>query len=219
MPICQSCGEKLGPYAAMCHMCGTPVPGAATVPAEEPTAAPTKPSTGRFCPSCGKTYAADFADNFCECGIELQADATPESSTHAPNENVRQEEGDYAPAIARPAPGTPCLVLYGEDKQPLGYFPLMKDATLIGRLDAAAGLFPDVDLADYLDKATARKVSRQHALILRSRATKAFCLRPLAGNTGTQLEADMTEPLQDYPLRSGARLVLGGAVRMKFEIA
>jgi hypothetical protein len=29
----------------------------------------------------------------------------------------------------------------------------------------------------------------------------------------------MTEPLQDYPLRSGARLVLGGAVRMKFEIA
>ena len=43
--------------------------------------------------------------------------------------------------------------------------------------------------------------------------------RPLAGNTGTQIEADMVPPLADYPLHPGTRLVLGGSVRFRFEIA
>ena len=62
-------------------------------------------------------------------------------------------------------------MLYGPDKQPLQYFALNKDAMLIGRLDAVAGNFPDIDLDDWFDRATIRKISRQHALILRTRAT------------------------------------------------
>jgi hypothetical protein len=73
-------------------------------------------------------------------------------------------------------------------------------------------------VTEFLDAPTARKVSRKHALVLRSRATQKFCLRPLAGNTGTQIEGDMVPPLSDYPLKSGVRLILGGAVRMKFEV-
>jgi len=80
-------------------------------------------------------------------------------------------------------------VLFGPDKKPLRYFPVTKDAVLIGRLDAVAGVFPDIDVTEFLDQASARKVSRQHALVLRSRASKTFSLRPLAGNTGTQIEA------------------------------
>ena len=53
----------------------------------------------------------------------------------------------------------------------------------------------------------------------RSRATSTFALRPLLGNTGTQLETQMLQPTQDYPLRPGHRIILGGVIRLKFEIA
>jgi hypothetical protein len=39
--------------------------------------------------------------------------------------------------------------------------------------------------------------SARHALILHSRATDAYTIRPLPGNTGTQIEADMVTPGQD----------------------
>ncbi|HZZ77669.1 MAG TPA: FHA domain-containing protein [Gemmataceae bacterium] len=119
----------------------------------------------------------------------------------------------------KPPPGTPCLVLYGPDRQPLQYFPLTKDATMIGRLDAVAGNFPDIDLDAWFDRATIRKISRQHALILRTRASASFALRPLVGNTGTQLERNMIQPMQDYPLAPGHRIILGGVIRFKFEIS
>jgi hypothetical protein len=119
----------------------------------------------------------------------------------------------------KPSPGTPCMVLYGPDKQPLQYFALTKDATSIGRLDAVAGVFPDIDLDQWFDRATIRKISRQHAVILRARASGAFMLRPLLGNTGTQLETQMLDAQQDYPLRPGHRIILGGVIRLKFEIA
>ncbi len=133
------------------------------------------------------------------------------------------DEEETEPAVkvraVKPPSGTPCLVLYGPDKKPLQYFSLTKDATTIGRLDAVKGVFPDIDLDEWFDRSVIRRISRQHALILRTRATGAFALRPLAGNTGTQLEADMLTPLQDYPLRPGHRIVLGGVIRLKFEIA
>jgi hypothetical protein len=133
------------------------------------------------------------------------------------------EEDANAPAVkvrsVKPSPGTPCLVLYGPDKTPLQYFALTKDAMLIGRLDAVAGNFPDIDLDEWFDRSTIRRISRQHALILRTRATGTFVLRPLAGNTGTQLETQMVSPQQDYPLRPGHRIILGGVIRLKFEIA
>jgi FHA domain-containing protein len=156
----------------------------------------------RVCPACGKNYAADYAEAFCVCGIELVPGA-PRS---------------LGPSATRPPAGTRCLVLYGSDRQPLYYFPLTKDATLIGRVDPVEASFVDVDLRDYLDEATARKVSRRHALVLHSRATDGYTIRPLAGNTGTQIEADMVPPERDYPLPPGTHVILGGAVRFKFEV-
>ena len=99
----------------------------------------------------------------------------------------------------KPTPGTPCLVLYGPDKKPLQYFALTKDAMMIGRLDAVAGNFPDIDLDEWFDRPTIRRISRQHALILRTRATGTFALRPMTGNTGTQLEAQMLAPAARLP--------------------
>jgi hypothetical protein len=161
----------------------------------------------RQCPSCGQVYGPEHTDPFCSCGLKLVVVCTP-----APAAMPVAPGPQAAPA------GKRCLVLYGPDRQPVHSFPLIKDVVLIGRQDPLRGHFPDVNLAEWLDEASARKISRKHALVLHTRATDTFTLRPLAGNTGTQIEQDMVEPLQDYPLRPGTRLILGGAARFKFEV-
>jgi hypothetical protein len=193
MPACPKCGTELIAQVDVCFTCGTVL--------MEKVA---KPAAARRCPACGKSYPDDYADAFCTCGIEL------------PTTLVRI--GNPAALVQAPPPGTRCVVLYGPNRQPQRYFPLSKDVTLIGRLDAVQGCFPDIDVDSCVEPATARKVSRRHALVLHSRATDTFSLRPLGGNTGTQIEADMVPALVDYPLVAGTRFVLAGAVRFKFEI-
>jgi len=217
MPQCIICGEALPEGARTCTICGSGqpdqnVPVAAVVTAPVTTSklatAPVPPG-GRICPACGNVYGPEFTDAFCACGVELVEATTI----------VEQPRATIPAAPTRPPAGTPCLTLFDADKQPMQYFSLTKDAVLIGRLDAVAGVFPEVDVTEWLDAASARKVSRQHALILRSRSGGEFSIRPLAGNTGTQIEADMVPPLHDYPLKPGTRVILGGAVRFKFDIA
>jgi hypothetical protein len=170
-------------------------------PAEEQRA-----SAGmRSCPVCGKHYGADYADAFCTCGVELGQPAAPVSA-------------EVSTRVVPPPPGTLCLILVGADKRPLQYFRIDKDVIAIGRADPLHGHFPDIDVSTWLDAVSARKVSRRHALILRQRQDGSLCLRPLAGNTGTQINQDMVEAKQDYPLVPGTRLILGGAVRLRFEV-
>jgi hypothetical protein len=218
MPQCLICGEALSDGARVCTICGSTQPED-SVPVAAVVAAPATPSRlvltapappgSRVCPSCGQVYGSDFTDPFCTCGVELM------TAPSAPAEHA-------APALpaepTRPPPGTPCLVLIGADKQPVQYFSLTKDAVLIGRLDVVAGVFPEIDVTQWLEASTARKVSRQHALVLRSRTGGEFSMRPLAGNTGTQIETDMVPPLCDYLLKPGTRIILGGAVRFRFEM-
>ena len=163
----------------------------------------------RTCSMCGKVYGPEYADTFCLCGFELVGNAPP-AAAEAPAMSATVPD--------RPMPGSHCLVLYGQDRQPLRYFVLTKDVTMIGRQDAVDASFPEIDVAEWLDEAIARRVSRQHALVLHSRINDRFSLRPLLGNTGTQLETDMLAAQQDYPLKPGQRIILGGAVRFKFEI-
>jgi hypothetical protein len=225
MPMCIVCGEAMPDGTRTCRECGSAMPD--FVPAAGDGASPVKrrsavatapvklPPGGRFCTGCSMVYAADYTDAYCICGAEL-AGAPPEAAEvpapHEP-EPVVEQHADRPPA------GTHCLVLYGPDRQPLHWFALAKDATMIGRLDAPGGNFPDIDIDEWLDAGTARRISRQHALVLRSRVTGDFALRPLPGNTGTQVEADMVMPMIDYPLAPGQRLILGGVARFKFEVA
>ncbi|HYT90233.1 MAG TPA: FHA domain-containing protein, partial [Gemmataceae bacterium] len=182
----------------------TPIP---SVPRPEVPAAP----AALACPACGRSYGPEHRDAFCVCGAEL----TPAPVAVAPQPLPVK----LPPTPERPSAGTPCLVLYGPDKRPVHYFPLTKDVLLIGRLDPVRGCFPDVDLSEWVDEATARKVSRRHALILRSRATNGFSLRPLPGNTGTQVNTNLLSAPEDVPLTAGTRIILGGTVRFKFETA
>lgn len=163
----------------------------------------------RTCSMCGKVYGPEYSDTFCLCGFELVGNPPLAAGAEAPMSATTPD---------KPMPGSRCLVLYSPDKQPLRYFVLTKDVTMIGRQDAVEASFPEIDVTEFLDEATARRVSRQHAMILHSRINDSFSLRPLAGNTGTQLETDMLAAQQDYPLKPGQRIILGGAVRFKFEI-
>jgi hypothetical protein len=184
----------------------------------------TLPPGGSYCPACATVYDADHADTYCKCGTELVKPTRDVPMAPILDELPMAPILDDEPATeivgdAKPSPGTPCLVLYGVNKQPVKYFALEKDAVLLGRLDAVAGNFPDIDLDEWFDRAITRRISRQHALILRTRASSTFVLRPLTGNTGTQLEAQMLPAMQDYPLRPGHRIILGGVIRLKFDIA
>jgi len=164
----------------------------------------------RTCSMCGKVYGPEYTDTFCLCGFELIGNPPAVTFPKAADMSATVPE--------KPPPGSRCLVLYGPDKQPLRYFQLTKDVTLIGRQDAVEASFPEIDVAEWLDEASARRVSRQHALVLHTRINDCFSLRPLAGNTGTQLETEMLVAQQDYPLKPGQRIILGGVVRFKFEI-
>ena len=115
--------------------------------------------------------------------------------------------------------GTACLVVYSDTKprQPVRYVPVAKDVLLVGRADAIRGDFPDLDLGSLLDDSLAKKVSRRHAEVLRARDSQTYTLRPLPGNTGTQVGKELALPGQDYPLTDGTPIVLGGVVWMKFE--
>jgi hypothetical protein len=221
MPACPICGDLLTPDARVCALCGTNLAAADTAlalpeasrfdeglkwetlidsqprPAEETTNPPMALPLGP--PLGGSESPAARAQT-----VVLQLDADPPPAKGA--------------APERPPMGTRCLVLYGADRKPLQYFPVSRDVTLIGREDPLRGVFPHINLADWLDEAGARKVSRKHALVLHRREGDHFILRPLAGNTGTQVEQDMVEALKDYPLTPGTRLILGGTARFKFEV-
>lgn len=246
MPDCSICGEKIPAGSRTCAICGSSsdefFPTVTGLQSEQPAATPPSelPTGSRYCPVCAKVYGPEYTDAFCSCGTEFVS-----SLPMAPileDEPFAPFDGELPPMApiledvplvplyeepitepktpcVKPASGTPCLVLYGNDKTPLQYFALDKDAMLIGRLDAVAGNFPDIDLDEWFDRATIRKISRQHALILRNRTAGTFALRPLTGNTGTQLESQMLQAMQEYPLRPGHRIILGGAIRLKFEIA
>jgi hypothetical protein len=212
-----------------------PAPVAPTAVPIAPTAAPVAAAashgTSRVCPICQAQYGPDYQDEFCNCGGELVAGPAATKPAAVPQPTVAPSTAaaavtpsSPAPAPAgptkpvRPAAGTVCLVVYSEQKEPLHYCPIVKDVTIIGRSDPVRGDFPDLDLSELFDTSVSRRISRKHIMVLRSRTTGTYAIRPLGGNTGTQIEKELATPLQDYPLTSGTRLVLGGVVRLKFEV-
>ena len=222
MPACKVCGTDLPDEAKTCHVCGSStdeVFSSATGPAalEETGPARMPAASGRRrCPACPERYDETYRDSFCTCGAALIAedDAT---AAEAPDVDLKPagSRSIFAGPLGLPA-GVARLVIYSADRRPIHTFALDRDVTRVGRDDAVRGDFVDLDVGRLFDAATARKVSRKHCLVLRSRETRAFVLRPLAGNTGTQVDDELAAELTDYPLSDGTRVVLGGAVRMKF---
>jgi hypothetical protein len=243
--VCDICGTSVP--ASPSPSASRSGSGSNQSPPPVPTAGPQSASTPagrRVCSLCHATYGPEHDDEFCHCGGELVAapDASiepeqsgalkdsgaPGSDGVAPGSERTAGNAATPPVPAsgppvsaaepvRPPAGTDCIVVYSEQKKPIHYCAIDKDVTIIGRSDPVRGDFPDLDLAEFFDPATARKISRKHAIILRLRDSHAYLIRPLGGNTGTQIDREMAEPLRDYPLTIGTRMILGGMVRLKFE--
>ncbi|MEJ7591769.1 MAG: FHA domain-containing protein [Planctomycetaceae bacterium] len=175
----------------------------------------------KVCGTCGKIYPAEFQDEFCECGAELTAGIlNPSTSPGSPPDSANsQPDVPSAPQTPpKPKSGSKCLVTYSVDRLPIHHFVIDKDVTVIGRNDPIRNIFVDLDFSEILEPDMARKISRRHATILRSREDMSLVLRPTEGNTGTQVEGAIAEAGLDYPLTDGTRIILGGVARIKFEV-
>jgi hypothetical protein len=217
MSACKVCDTQLAAEAKTCHVCGSsvedtfsPDPRPAPEPSGELIRMPAASGTRR-CPVCSERYDDAYRDSFCVCGAALVAE-----DGAAPDVDLKPAGPAKLDLVPTAAPGVARLVIYSADRQPINTFALDRDVTRVGRDDAVRGDFVDLDVGRLFDAETARKVSRNHCLVLRSRDTQAYVLRPLAGNTGTQVGDELAAELTDYPLSDGTRIVLGGAVRMKF---
>ena len=80
---------------------------------------------------------------------------------------------------------------------------LDKDENLIGRIDAEAGIFPDVDLSRYDPDSY---VSRRHC-VLRRKGSRFF-LEALQSTNATLLNGYPLTPGRPVAIRSGAELLL-----------
>jgi hypothetical protein len=234
MDTCQLCGDTIQPSDKQCRSCGTLVAistleaGASLTsdveissPVIEANSIETDSPVSKVCSTCGKTYPAEFTDEFCDCGVELiagsQSPMTSSSGKTDPvNSSVEMPAAPNKPT--KPASGSKCLVTYSADRLPVHYFVIDKDVIVIGRNDPIRNIFVDLDFSGILEPDLARKVSRRHATILRSRVDSSLVFRPTEGNTGTQIEGTIAVAGQEYPLTDGTRMIFGGVARIKFEI-
>ncbi len=163
---------------------------------------------------------AEFCD---ECGARLQTSLVPSVALPPPPSFLRD---DLKPNPARPI--SPISRLFEEQEEAAladarlvlivagragKEFSLSKAEMLIGRWDAARGIFPDVDLDD-ADQET--KVSRRHARIFSQ--DNQFWLEDLGSLNGTVVNRQhRLQRGQPYLLKDGDEIIVGKTF-LKFSL-
>ncbi len=163
----------------------------------------------KICPTCQESNH-DAADLCMLCGAELPV--LPEQGGVG---------GEGGPILlpsqpANPPVGTLAIAVY-HDTEPrvVAYLPLLGDVCGLGREDASASQFPELDLSEAAGKgASVAYASRQHATILRDPSGQ-LTLVTHKRTTGTQVNRTLVEDGSRTAVCAGDRLVLGGRVRLK----
>ncbi|MBS1810625.1 MAG: FHA domain-containing protein [Acidobacteria bacterium] len=173
------------------------------------------------CQHCGNQNlsSAGFCD---ECGIRLNGIASQAEPTSAPPGPPSFLREDVQPNPVRPLSPIGKLFLDSEETNEalagvarlilmiaggrLGKeFLLTKPEMLIGRWDAARGIFPDVDL-DGIDLET--KVSRRHARIFQQ--DTQFFIEDLGSMNGTVINRQhRLQRGRPYMLKDGDEIIVG----------
>jgi hypothetical protein len=163
----------------------------------------------KICPTCQESNH-DAADLCMLCGAQLPV--LPEQG--APGSDQGPMLMPSAPP--QPSPGTLALAVFHDtEARVVGYLPLSGDVCAIGREDAAAGLFPELDLSAVAGNgASVGYASRQHATLLRDPAGHVV-LATHKRTTGTQLNRTLLQDATRTAISPGDRLILGGRVRLK----
>lgn len=157
------------------------------------------------CPSCGKQHRPGTL--FCtECGVYLPAGGTLRTSPLPTDELPRPRAVTQEHALSGADKGESLKSLNLRVVE--GDRNLRLSATaevLLGRLDAAHGIFPDLDLTP--DRGLEKGVSRRHAKIIQRKGE--FFIEDLGSANGTFLNDQRLTPYLPYPLKSGDKVQIG----------
>jgi len=157
------------------------------------------------CPSCGKKHRPGTL--FCtECGVylptggalrtePLPTDELPRSRATAwETETQEGEKGERLRSLR--------VGILKSDRQV--QLPVSTEL-LLGRLDAAHGIFPDLDLTP--DGGLEMGVSRRHAKIVQR--SGEFYIEDVGSANGTFLNSQRLTPYLPYPLDDGDEIQIG----------
>ena len=157
------------------------------------------------CPSCGRQHRPGTL--FCsECGVylptggPLRTEPLPEEELPASRANP-WATGDGEAGVEAP-PKTLRIIMLDSGRQV--QLPPAPELYL-GRLDAAHGIFPDLDLT--ADGGLEGGVSRRHAKI--HQQGNRFFIEDVGSANGTFLNGQRLTPYLPHPLHDGDELQLG----------
>ena len=162
------------------------------------------------CPSCGKQHRPGTL--FCtECGVYLPAGGTLRTSPLPTDELPRPRAVAQERELAEKSEASRPLYLYVvvENRRELR-LPAAAEV-LLGRLDAAHGILPDLDLTP--EGGLEKGVSRRHAKIIQRKGE--FFIEDLGSANGTFLNDQRLTPYLPYPLKVGDKIQLG---RVSLEV-
>ena len=181
------------------------------------------------CQQCGNDNlsTAGFCD---ECGTSLTVATEQAERTVVPPEAPSFLRDDVQPHPVRPLSPVGKLFLDSDEADAIGAslarlvilttggrpgkeFPLTKPDMLIGRWDAARGIFPEVDL-DGIDLET--KVSRRHARIFQQ--NQQYFIEDLGSMNGTVINRQLRlQRGQPHLLKDGDEIIVGKTF-LKFSL-
>ena len=163
------------------------------------------------CPSCGRKHRPGTL--FCsECGVylptggPLRTEPLPEEELPVSRANPWASEPVEEPSEPSPVPLCIKILSAGREIQ------LPPTAEVhIGRLDAAHGIFPDLDLSP--DGGLEGGVSRHHCKI--HQRGSAYLVEDVGSANGTFLDGQRLTPYLPHVLKDGDELQLG---RIKLRV-
>ncbi len=151
------------------------------------------------CPSCGQEYLPGKL--FCShCGVYLRTGGPLGTRPVGDVSPPAAQAGSDAAGVEGEA--ELYLKVVGADQQIA--LPSSGEI-LIGRLDAAQGVFPDLDLTSYGGREAG--VSREHCMI--SRQETGYRIQDLGSANGSVLNGTRLVPHRPYPIEAGDELQLG----------
>jgi pSer/pThr/pTyr-binding forkhead associated (FHA) protein/predicted nucleic acid-binding Zn ribbon protein len=196
------------------------------------------PAGGQFCDNCGEpldapaqpaaspadaTQAAPAATNGAPAASQPAQPASTSVNPHAatispaPPADQQQNSAPAAPAAAQAGPAV-TLDLAGPTSS--SSYMLAGDEAKIGRRDADAGIFPEVDFEgnDFVTEGNEKvhAVSRRHGRVFREGGEVKF--EDLGSTNGTTLDGTPVLPHDPQTLKDGSVLVLGRTCRITIHI-
>lgn len=163
------------------------------------------------CPSCGKKHRPGTL--FCtECGVYLPTGGAlrtePLPTNELPKSRATSWETIAPDEERREALRSLRILVMESDRQV--QLPTTPEL-LLGRLDPAHGIFPDLDLT--ADGGLEMGVSRRHAKIIQREGE--FFIEDVGSANGTFLNDQRLTPYLPYPLNDGDKVQLG---RLRLQI-